>query len=105
MIQTEAFWGPGSSRQFLQNESDVISLIIHERGGHGEDYKLGMEYNIADFWAWERRAVDAQINHESWETTSVGFKAYMYEVYGKDLYTPEEQQEYFGKYGVELDED
>lgn len=87
----------------LRNGSDIINMVVHERGGHGRDHFKGLKYNWdKDFWDWEKRATRLQIDHPSWPKTSKGFKNVVWDAYGKEEYiVPKEQRyKYFGKYGV-----
>jgi RHS repeat-associated protein len=89
----------------LNNRSDFLNFIAHERGGHGPDWKKYGTYNAdKNFWEWERRATRHQVTQSSWKTTSLGFKKHIYEVYGKHeyIFSKSEQKRYFENYGVKI---
>jgi hypothetical protein len=89
----------------LNNANDFVNIFRHERDGHGNDVLAGKKYNPqTDEWVWERVGVIKQVIHDSWKDTSLEFKQHVYNVYGKKILHPNDQQKYFGNYGVKLDE-
>lgn len=88
-----------SKRHFgniMINKYDLMSILVHERGGHGSDIIpiLKITHNRA---IDERRATEVQVRHWTWKKTSVELKRHMANTYGGFL-SGEDQAKYFHKY-------
>ena len=69
----------------IKNRYDFINFLVHERGGHGEDFKNDTPYDGYDAEnrnEWETRATKLQVNHPSWKNASPEFREYILSIYG-----------------------
>jgi RHS repeat-associated protein len=110
----------------IKSSEDVRNIIAHERGGHGGDFvehvaanpNFRYSYNAAgskELWEttglvsmfdqFEYRAVWFQIQHESWDGSTLAWKENLWQVYGKYYVAGEDAQHYFGDYGVNTTRD